>query len=78
MNRRILIQIAAPGPALPSGVLAILQKAGAGDVHEPHLELPGLFVANLADAVNAADLLEQLKRQPEVRNAEVEQFRSAL
>lgn len=78
MSKRILIQLTVPSRELPSEVLEILQMAGAGDAHEPHRELPGLFVANLADTASTTDLLEKLRRRPEVRNAEVEQFRSTL
>ena len=76
MTKRILIQLASPSRELPTGVLEILQRAGAGVAHQPHRELPGLFVANLADTVSTTGLLENLRRQPGVRDAEVEQFRS--
>jgi len=78
MSTRAIIQLAAPSRELPATIKAVLGNAGVSDVRASHPELPGVYVAVLPDDTDPRTILQELKRLPEVRHVELEQFRNSF
>jgi hypothetical protein len=78
MAARLIVQLVDTGAPFPRAAAEMLEQAGVVDVRPSHPELPGVYLAVVPDATDAAALADRLRQLGVLRHVEVERFRSTL